>query len=205
MNLLWLSLGLFVIGLIEYTIDQYQKLLLSRLKLFSTLAFQLVNKLFEFGINLYVFGTIVIFWEKFQHGNHDFKLLLPYFMYTLGMVAGTGIAILIYAKLKKKRDRNKAIKSLEKARNKKKNMDKLKPDISTEVETLFDDMEQEDIKQQIKERAIEKASDIVAEQVEKAFKSEESNAREEDNRDSSQVQNESLKTEIPPSSSASST
>ena len=43
-------------------------------------------------INLYVFGTIVVFWEKFQHGNHDFLLLSPYAAYTLGTVGGTGIA-----------------------------------------------------------------------------------------------------------------
>lgn len=201
---LW-SVGLFIIGLLEFWIDQHQKIILSRLKLWSTICFQWLNQIFTFLVNVYAFGTIMDFWEKFRSGIYDFKTLVPYLAYVHGCVAGTAVAIAVYANLKKKRDRNKAIKSLEKARNKKKNMNKLNPDISTEVETLFDDMEQEDMKQQIKERAIEKASDIVAEQVEKAFKSEESDAREENNRDSSQVQSESPKTEIPPSSPASGT
>jgi prepilin signal peptidase PulO-like enzyme (type II secretory pathway) len=153
MNILLLSLGLFVIGLIEYTVDQYQKLLLSRLKLLSTVSFQLVNKLIEAVITLYVFGTIIIFWQKFQSGDHNFLLLLPYLLYTLGSVAGTGVALLIYKSKKIKTERETRMQRLEKANRIKKQLRDLRDDIVTEVETEmeFEEITEQEVKDARKE------------------------------------------------------
>jgi hypothetical protein len=177
MNIFYVSLGLFVIGLVEYTIDQYQKLLLSRLKFWSTVAFQLVNKLFECVINLYIFGTIVVFWEKFINGNHDFKLLLPYLLYTFGTVAGTGVAMIIYTSNKKKKDHDKAVKYLEnkiKKKTKKGHKKKKVEDLQHNPNTMLDPVEVEDVKNEIKERAIETATQKISERIDEAFNNEES-------------------------------
>jgi len=179
MNLFWLSLGLFIIGLVEYTIDQYQKLLLSRLKIFSTLAFQLVNKTFEMAINLYIFGTIVVFWEKFQHGNHDFLLLSPYIAYTLGTVAGTGVALHIYTLLKKKKDHERTLKLISKTDKKgkkhsKKKYNKLVDDAVTKMSTeaLLDPIETADLKEQIKAQVAENVTQKISDKVDEAFNQE---------------------------------
>lgn len=176
MNLLWLSLGLFAIGLIEYTVDQYQKLLLSRLKILSTLAFQLVNKTFEMIINLYIFGTIVVFLEKFLHGNHDFILLSPYVSYTLGTVGGTGIAMVIYTRIKKKKDRERTLRLISKTDKKgkkhsKKKYKKLVDNAITNMsnETLLDPVEVEDVKNEIKERVIDVATQKISDRVDEVL------------------------------------
>jgi hypothetical protein len=179
MNLLWLSLGLFFIGLVEYVIDQYQKILLSRLRLFQTLAFQLVNKTFEMAINLYIFGTIVIFWEKFQHGNHDFLLLSPYVTYTLGTVTGTGIALHVYTLLKKKRDHEKTLKLISKTDKKgkkrsKKKYTKMVDDAVNKMstETLLDPVETADLKEEIKAKVVENVAQSISEKVDEALNQE---------------------------------
>jgi hypothetical protein len=176
MNLLWLSLGLFSVGLVEYVVDQYQKLLLSRLHFWSTVGFQLINKTFECAINLYIFGTIVVFWEKFQHGNHDFLLLSPYVAYTLGTVAGTGLALHIYTWFKKRKDHERTLKLISKTDKKgkkrsKKKYNKMVNDAVTKMstETLLDPVETEDLKAQIKERVIEAATQKISDRVDEAL------------------------------------
>lgn len=179
MNLLWLSLGLFVVGLVEYVVDQYQKLLLSRLKLWSTIGFQLVNKTFECAINLYVFGTIVVFWEKFQHGNHDFLLLSPYCAYTLGTVAGTGLALVIYTRLKKRKEHESTLKLISKTdkkgkRRSKKKYNKMVSDAVTKMssETLLDPVETEDLREQIKAQVVENVTQKISDKVDEALSQE---------------------------------
>jgi len=153
MNFLWLSIGLFFVGLVEYAVDQYQKLLLSRLKLLSTVVFQLINKVFEAAVNLYIFGTIIIFWQKFQSGNHNFLFLLPYLLYVLGSVAGTGVALLIYKSKKIKTERQVRMQRLEKANRIKKQLKELRDDIVTEVETEmeFEETTEQEVKDARKE------------------------------------------------------
>jgi len=172
MNLLWLSIGLFFIGLVEYVVDQYQKILLSRLKLVSTIMFQLVNKTFEMGINLYIFGTIVVFWEKFLHGNHDFWLLSPYITYTLGTVSGTATALIIYTRLKKAKDHERTLKLISKTdkkgkRRSKKKYNKMVDDAVTKMstETLLDPVETEDLREQIKQQVAENVTQKINDKV----------------------------------------
>lgn len=183
MNLIWLSAGLFAVGLVEYTIDQYQKLLLSRLKFWSTLGFQLVNKTFEMLVNLYIFGTIVVFWEKFIHGNHDFSLLSPYIAYTLGTVAGTGVALHIYTLLKKKKDHEHTLKLISKTDKKgkkhsRKKYNKLVDDAVTKMSTeaLLDPVETQDLKDQIKDRVVENVSQKISDNIDEALKNQENNS-----------------------------
>ena len=172
MNLLWLSIGLFFIGLVEYVVDQYQKILLSRLKLFSTIVFQLVNKTFEMCINLYIFGTIVVFWEKFLHGKHDFWLLSPYITYTLGTVSGTATALLIYTRIKKAKDHERTLKLISKTDKKgkkrsKKKYNKMVDDAVTKMstETLLDPVETEDLREQIKQQVAENVTQKINDKV----------------------------------------
>jgi hypothetical protein len=176
MNLLGLSIGLFFVGLVEYVIDQYEKLLLSRLKFWSTVGFQFVNKAFEMVVNLYVFGTIVVFWEKFQHGNHDFILLSPYAAYTLGTVAGTGVALHIYTLLKKKKDYERTLKLISKTDKKgkkrsKKKYNKMVDDAVTKMstDTLLDPVETEDLREQIKQQVVENVTQKISDKVDEAL------------------------------------
>jgi hypothetical protein len=176
MNLLWLSIGLFFIGLVEYVIDQYQKILLSRLKFFSTIAFQLVNKTFEMAVNLYIFGTIVVFWEKFLHGTHDFWLLSPYITYTLGTVSGTATALLIYTRLKKKKDHERTLKLISKTdkkgkRRSKKKYNKMVDDAVSKMsnETLLDPVETDDLREQIKQQVVENVTQKISDRVDQAL------------------------------------
>jgi DNA integrity scanning protein DisA with diadenylate cyclase activity len=176
MSILLLSLGLFIVGLIEYVIDQYQKIVLSRLRFWSTINFQLVNKLLEFAINIYVFGTVIAFWEKFRDGNHDFKLLLPYLLYVLGTVCGTGIAMIIYTRIKKAKDHEHTLKLISRTDKKgkkrsKKKYNKMVDDAVTKMstETLLDPIETEDLKDQIKAKVVENISQSISEKVDKAL------------------------------------
>ena len=179
MNMVWVSIGLFVVGMIEYTIDQYQKLLLSRLKFWSTVWFQFVNKFFECAVNLYVFGSIVVFWEKFLHGKHDFLLLSPYLSYTLGTVAGTGLALHVFTWLKKRKDHERTLKLISKTDKKgkkrsKKKYNKMVDDAVTKMstETLLDSVETEDLKEQIKAQVVENVSQKISDKVDEALNQE---------------------------------
>jgi len=177
-NIVWLSIGLFFVGLVEYTIDQYQKLLLSRLKFWSTVGFQFVNKTFEMIVNLYIFGTIVVFWEKFLKGNHDFLLLSPYAAYTLGTVAGTGLALHVFTWLKKRKERqnlNILPKPTRKSRKQsRKKYKKLVDDTVKQMsnETLLDPIETEDLKEQIKAHVVENVTQKITEKVDAALNQE---------------------------------
>ena len=172
MNILWLSVSLFTVGLVEYTIDQIQKLLLSRLKFWSTVGFQLVNKTFEMIVNLYIFGTIVVFWERFLHGSHDFLLLSPYAAYTLGTVAGTGLALHVYTWFKKRKDHERTLNLISKTDKKgkkrsKKKYNKMVDDAVTKMstETLLDPVETEDLREQIKQQVAENVTQKINDKV----------------------------------------
>lgn len=177
MSLAWISVILFIIGTVEYTIDQYQKLLLSRLKLGSTIAFQFVNKFFECAINLYVFGSIVVFWDKFLKGDHDFMLLMPYVSYNLGAVVGTGLALYVFTLLKKKKEHENTLKLISKADKKgkkrsKKKYNKLVDDAVTKMssETLLDPVETDDLREQIKAKVVENVTQKISDKVDEALK-----------------------------------
>jgi hypothetical protein len=126
-----------------------------------------------------VFGTIVVFWEKFLKGNHDFMLLSPYGAYTLGTVAGTGIALHIYTWFKKRKDHERTLKLISKTDKKgkkrsKKKYNKMVSDAVTKMstETLLDPVETEDLKDQIKAQVVENVSQRISDKVDEALNQE---------------------------------
>ena len=174
MNILFASFLLFVIGFIEYLIDQLQKIVLSRLKFFSTLIFQTLNKLFEAVVTIYVWSTIIDFWSQFKQGNHNFILLLPYFLYTIGAIFGTGTALFIYIRQRKNKDMKNALRILNKPnkkskKKKTKKQQKIDAAVDSTPETILDPIEVEDIKAEIKERAIADATQQISDKVDQAL------------------------------------
>ena len=175
MNIFWWSLGLFVIGIIEFLIDQTQKVHLSRLKLWQTIFWQLLNKWFEFVVQVYVFSLIVSFQEEVVKGIYNWHTLLPFFVYQHGCVAGTGIALWMYIRQRKKKDQEKALKYLEgKVGKKKKGKKGSKKSKKIEVvapnpETMMDPVELEDVKAEVRERIVEAATKQVTDKINEAF------------------------------------
>jgi hypothetical protein len=180
MKVLYWSIGLFIVGLLEFWIDQHQKIILSRLKLSSTVFFQWLNQIFTFLVNVYAFGTIMDFWDKFRSGVYDFKTLIPYLAYVHGCVAGTAVAIAVYSNMKRKKDHDRTLKLISKIDKKgkkrsKKKYNKMVDDAVTKMsaETLLDPVETEDLKSEIRERAIEAATQQISEKINEAFPKEE--------------------------------
>lgn len=176
MNTFWWSVGLFVIGIVEFLIDQTQKVHLSRLKLWQTIFWQLLNKWFEFIVQVYVFSLIVSFQEEVQHGIYNWHTLIPFFVYQHGCVAGTGIALWMYIHQRRKKDQEKAIKYLEgKTKKKRKGSNKKskKAEVVTPTpETMMDPVELDDLKSEIRERAVEAATQKITDKIEEAFPTE---------------------------------
>jgi len=178
---IWIwALVLLIIGLLEYFIDQYQKITLARLKFWQAVLLQYINKLVEFAVNVYVFGTIIIFYDKLKSGIYDWSTLGPYLAYFHGCVLGTAIAIIIYRRLKSKKDKERRIRFLEKARLKKKQYSQQLPDVSMEIEEslLGDDLDNEDLKQTIVEEATERIVKKVTKSVRRALEEEDEPSEE---------------------------
>ena len=172
-TLLW-SIVLFIVGAIEFAIDQYEKLVSVRLKFSQTMWLGVLNQWFDFVMNIFLFGILISFWENWHSGIHDFAKLWMYFSYINGRVVGTGAAVWIYNKSKKKRDREKYLKWLEKGRQKQKKLRAINKDISstvevTEVEPLFDTIETSDLKEEITARVIENTAKQISDKIDAAL------------------------------------
>lgn len=133
-----ISLALFVVGIIEHFVDESQNLVSVRLKIGQTFLFSLVNKIIDFGVNVFLFGLLIDFYSKFREGTYEFKTLVPYVFYIVGCIIGTTLALWYYKSNKKKTEKEKRLQHLEKARQIKKQLQMLKDDIITEVETEFE-------------------------------------------------------------------
>lgn len=177
MSTFWLSIIFFAIGLVEYAIDQYEKLVSVRLKIFSTLFYSILNNAIDFLMYVFLFGILIQFWENWHNGVHDYYKLIPYVFYTIGKIVGTVAALYIYSEIKKKRDREKALKLSDKQpkkiRGKKRTkkqkaaQDKHNSDMAA---TMLDPVEMDDIKAEVKERAIEAATQQITERIDEALK-----------------------------------
>lgn len=201
MSTFLLSIGFFCLGVLEWGLDTWEKLVSVRLKFWSTLLFSTLNHIIDFFIYVFLFGLLIQFWETWHTGIHDYYKLIPYIAYTFGKVGGTGLATWLYAKNKKKQDREKAVKHLEKARAKKKKLGQVKSDISSDVtvvgegEELFDLVEIDDIRQEAKERAIAAATEKITSKIDEAFSDqaekeiaeEKKDAQQQDNQDTPKV------------------
>jgi hypothetical protein len=171
-----LSVIFFLIGLVEFAIDQWERLVSVRLKILSTLWYSILNNTIDFLMYVFLFGILIQFWENWHNGVHDYYKLIPYVAYTIGKIVGTVLALHIYAEGKKQRDREKALKLATKQPKKSKGKKRTKKQKASDdkhnadvAATMLDPVEMEDVKSEIRERAIEKASEKIAQKVDEAF------------------------------------
>lgn len=178
MTFFW-SVLLFLVGVVEFAIDQYEKMVSVRLKFFQTIYFGLLNQYFDFIMNIFLFGILISFWENWHSGIHDYAKLLMYFAYINGRVIGTALATWVYARRKKKKDHEHTLRLISKTDKKgkkrsKKKYNKMVDDAVTKMsnETLLDSVETEDLKNEIKERVVENVSQKISEKVDEALNQE---------------------------------
>src|ERR1019366_9316524 len=153
MSTFGLSVGFFCIGLIEFYLDTWERLVSARLKFWATLLYSALNQLIDFFMYVFLFGVLIQFWETWHHGVHDYNKLIPYVLYTVGKILGTALATWLYARNKKKRDTARAVDILAISNKAKKKRGKRKPGKkmhSVEVGNLFDSVEANDLKDEIK-------------------------------------------------------
>jgi hypothetical protein len=172
-----LSLLFFLVGALEWYLDTWEKLVSVRLKLWSTILYSTLNQTIDFFMYVFLFSVLIQFWETWHSGIHDYFKLIPYMIYTLGKIYGTGLATWLYSKNKKKRDREKSLKWLEKGRQKQKKLREVNKDISSAVEVtneepLFDTLETEDLKEEITARVIENTAQQISDKIDKALNEE---------------------------------
>jgi hypothetical protein len=191
MTTLELSVIFFLVGIVEWYLETWEKLVSVRLKLWSTILYSSLNQIIDFFMYVFLFSVLIQFWETWHSGVHDYYKLIPYVLYTLGKICGTGVATWLYASNKKKRDREKSLKWLEKGRQKQKKLRAINKDISstvevTEVEPLFDTLEAQDLKEAITERVIETTAQQISDKIDAALgnvNEESENANKETNND----------------------
>lgn len=183
-----LSIIFFLVGAAEWALDTWEKLVSVRLKLWSTILYSTLNQTIDFFMYVFLFSVLIQFWETWHSGIHDYFKLIPYVLYTLGKIFGTGFSTWLYARNKKKRDREKSLKWLEKGRQKQKKLRAINKDISstvevTEAEPLFDTIEASDLKEEITARVIENTAQQISDKIDAALGnvSEEPNAKETNN------------------------
>jgi hypothetical protein len=169
-----LSIIFFLVGAAEWHLDTWEKLVSVRLKLWSTILYSTLNQVIDFFMYVFLFGVLIQFWETWHSGIHNYFKLIPYVLYTLGKIAGTGFSTWLYARNKKKRDREKSLKWLEKGRQKQKKLRAINKDISstvevTEDEPLFDTIETEDLKAEIKAQVIENTAQQISDKIDAAL------------------------------------
>lgn len=168
-----LSAVFFLIGIIEWHLDTWERLVSARLKFWETILYSTMNQSIDFVMYVFLFSVLIQFWETWHTGVHDYYKLIPYVLYTLGKITGTGLATWLYARNKKRRDKARAVDILavsNKAKKKhgKKKLNKKTP--AVEVGHLFDSVETEDLKDEIKAQVVENVSQKISEKVDEALK-----------------------------------
>jgi hypothetical protein len=176
MNILGMSIVFFIIGTIEYFINQYERLVSVRLKLGLTILFSILNQTIEVLMYIFLFGILISFWDNWHKGIHDYFMLVPYILYTCGKIFGTVLAPWVYAQLKKKNDHEKTLKLISKTNKKgkkhsKKKYNKMVDDAVTKMstETLLDPIETEDLKNEIKQQVIDNVAKTITNKVDEAL------------------------------------
>lgn len=171
-----LSVAFFCIGIIEWYLDTWERLVSSRLKFWATLGYSTLNQTIDFFMYVFLFSVLIQFWETWHLGVHNYYKLIPYVLYTIGKIVGTGFATWWYAKKKKQSDKARAVDILvtsNKAKKKrgKKKLSK-KTTHSVEVGHLFDSVETEDLKDEIKAQVVENVSQKISDKVDEALNQE---------------------------------
>ena len=176
MSTVWLSLLFLVIGIVEWYIETLERLVSSRLKVWSTILYSTANQVIDFFMYIFLFGVLIQFWETWHTGVHDYYKLIPYIVYTIGKIVGTGLATWWYARKKKQTDKARAVDILstsnkaKKKRGKRKLNKKVKH--SVEVGHLFDSVETEDMKDEIKAQVVENVAQQISDKVDEALNQE---------------------------------
>src|SRR6185295_6138403 len=150
-----------------------ERLVSSRLKVWSTIMYSTLNQVIDFFMYIFLFGVLIQFWETWHTGVHDYTKLIPYIIYTIGKIGGTGLATWWYARKKKQNDKEKAValittsNTAKKKRGKRKLNKKVKH--SVEVGHLFDSVETEDLKDEIKAQVVENVTQKISDKVDEAL------------------------------------
>jgi|SRR5579872_3513211 len=169
-----LSVVFLLIGIVEWYLDTWERLVSARLKFWATLLYSTLNQCIDFIMYVFLFGVLIQFWETWHQGVHDYYKLIPYVLYTVGKIIGTGLATWLYARNKKQRDKARAVDILAVSNKAKKKRGKRKLSKKTthsvEVGNLFDSVETEDLKDEIKAQVVENVSAKISEKVDEALK-----------------------------------
>jgi len=176
MSTLQLSVIFLAIGIVEWYIDTWERLVSARLKFWATIWYSLLNQVIDFFMYVFLFGVLIQFWENWHSGVHDYYKLIPYILYTIGKVVGTGLATWWYARKKKQTDKARAMDILTTSNKAKKKRGKRKlskkVQHSVEVGQLFDSVETEDLKDEIKAQVVENVSQKISDKVDEALNQE---------------------------------
>ncbi len=175
MSTLGLSVVFLFIGIIEWYLDTWERLVSSRLRFWPTIFYSTLNQIIDFFMYVFLFGVLIQFWETWHTGVHNYYKLIPYVVYTIGKIMGTGLATWWYARKKRERDKVHAVNLLDisnkknKKRGKKKKVNKTS---TVEVGTLFDSVETEDLKDEIKAQVVENVTQKISDRVDEALNQE---------------------------------
>lgn len=174
MSLFSCSLAFFLIGVVEFYIDTWERLVSSRLKFLATLFYSALNHIIDFFMYVFLFSILIQFWETWHTGVHDYHKLIPYIFYTIGKVVGISLATWYYGYKKRQLDKTRTHSLLnprpsKKKKGKKKNKKMEQP---VEVGQLFDSVETEDLKQEIKDKVVENLSQKIVDRVDEALNQE---------------------------------
>lgn len=166
------SLLFFFIGVVEFYIDTWERLVSSRLKFLATLLYSTLNHIIDFFMYVFLFSVLIQFWEIWHTGIHDYYKLIPYIFYTIGKILGISLATWYYGYKKKQLDKARAHNLLNPKSSKKKKGKKKKDKKSQqpmEVGQLFDSVETEDLKQEIKDKVVENVSQKISDKVDEVL------------------------------------
>jgi len=170
-----LSVLFLSIGIVEWYLDTWEKLVSARLKFWATLVYSTLNQVIDFFMYVFLFSILIQFWETWHNGVHDYYKLIPYILYTIGKILGTVLATWLYARNKKQRDKARAVDILatsNKAKKKRGKRKLSKKTHSVEVGHLFDSVETEDLKDEIKAQVVENVSQKISDKVDEALNQE---------------------------------
>src|ERR1700688_496390 len=107
-----LSVIFLCVGIVEWYLDTWERLVSSRLKFWATILYSTLNQVIDFFMYVFLFSVLIQFWETWHKGVHDYYKLVPYVLYTIGKVFGTALATWLYAHNKKQRDKDRAVSIL---------------------------------------------------------------------------------------------
>lgn len=176
MSTFQLSLLFLLIGVVEFYIDTWERLVSARLKFWATIWYTTLNHVIDFLMYISLFYILDDMVTKWHSGIHDYYKLIPYILYTVGKILGVGLATWWYARKKKQSDKARAVDLITTSNKAKKKRGKRKlskkVQHSVEVGQLFDSVETEDLKDEIKAQVVENVTQKISDKVDEALNQE---------------------------------